>query len=155
MMKKWLCIFANVIFSCSALAQLEEDPQKKLKRYQDMKPLVEQMLRESGKIYYAMPQAMSQYQRGNADEWINVNIGLKHLNEQASRLGNDPLDPVYGSCVKMKNQLRGYWSGVIGDNEQLQERLKNQFERSRMDCFDSCVFGKEKIELKKDHSQYH
>lgn len=48
MMKKWLFCLVGVIFSCSALAQTEEQAQKELKRYQDMKPLAEQMLRESG-----------------------------------------------------------------------------------------------------------
>ncbi|WP_413164694.1 hypothetical protein [Escherichia coli] len=49
MMKKWLFCLVGVIFSCSVLAQTEEQAQKELKRYQDMKPLAEQMLRESGK----------------------------------------------------------------------------------------------------------
>lgn len=148
-MKKWCYIFVGLIFSCSALAQSEEGAQKELKRYQDMKPLVEQMLRESGKLYYAMPGAASQYQQGNIEDWKNINKGLKQLDEQTSKLGDDPLDPVYGSCVKMKNQLRDYWSNVIRDDKQFLERSRNQFKENRMDCFDSFVFGKEQIEARK------
>lgn len=149
MMKKWLFCLVGVIFSCSVLAQTEEQAQKELKRYQDMKPLAEQILRESGKLYYAMPEAASQYQQGNIEEWKNIKKGLKQLDEQASKLGGDPLDPVYGSCIKMKNQLQDYWSNVIRDDRQFLERSRNQFKEYRMDCFDSFVFGKEQIESRK------
>ncbi|EKN5996283.1 hypothetical protein [Yersinia enterocolitica] len=149
MMKKWCYLFVGIVFSFSAFAQTEEGTQKELKRYQDMKPLVEQMLRESGKLYYAMPSAASQYQQGNIDEWKNINKGLKQLDKQVNELGDNPLDPVYGSCVKMKIQLQDYWSNVIGDNEKFLERSRNQFKENRMDCFDEFVFGKEQIEARK------
>lgn len=152
MMKKWCYLFVGIVFSFSAFAQTEEGTQKELKRYQDMKPLVEQMLRESEKLYYAMPRAASQYQQGNIEEWKNINKGLKQLDKQVNELGNNPLDPVYGYCVKMQIQLRDYWSNTISPNNDKKwlERSQHSFIQDRMDCFDQFVFGKERIEARKD-----
>ncbi|MWR22440.1 hypothetical protein [Escherichia coli] len=149
MMKKWLFCLVGVIFSCSALAQTEEQAQKELKRYQDMKPQVEQLLRESLKLYYDMPDAASEYNNGNPEKWRKVITGLKEFDKQIETIGGNGFDPVYGSCVKMGIQLQDYWSNVIGSNKQFLERSRSLFIQDRMDCFDQFVFGKERIEARK------
>ncbi|EBE6031385.1 hypothetical protein CSS49_11895 [Salmonella enterica] len=150
MMKKWGYFLAGVIFSCSALAQTEEGTQKELQRYQDMKPQVERLLSESLKLYYDMPGAASEYNNGNPEKWRKVIAGLKELDKQTDVLGVNGFDPVYGSCVKMGIQLQNYWSNVIGSNKQFLERSRSLFIQDRMDCFDQFVFGKERIEARKD-----
>lgn len=149
MLKKWLFCLAGIIFSCSALAQTEEQAQKELKRYQDLKPQVEQVLRESLKLYYAMPTAASEYNNGNPEKWRKIMAGLKELDKQTGKIGDHGLDPVYGSCVKMGIQLHNYWSNVIGNDQKFLERSRNWFIEARMECFDELVFGKEHIEARK------
>ncbi|HAX5100570.1 TPA: hypothetical protein JZG64_002515 [Escherichia coli] len=149
-MKKWCFLFVGMIFSCSVLSQTEEGTQKELKRYQDMKPQVEQLLRESLKLYYDMPDAASEYHKGYPEKWRKVVTGLKEFDKQIEKIDGNGLDPVYGSCVKMGAQLQDYWSDVIGSNKQFIERSRSLFIQDRMDCFDQFVFGKEHIEARKD-----
>ncbi|ECK3337244.1 hypothetical protein M8Q70_002545 [Salmonella enterica] len=149
MMKKFLLVM-GIIFSFQAMAQAQsgDETQKEIKRYHALKPQVEKLLRTSATLYYDMPDAAYDYHQGKPDEWREMFNRLKKLDSETHKaLGNDPLDPVYGSCIAMEGLLSSYWQDVISGDEKL---TQSQYKEKRLDCLDSYVFGLEQIESRKD-----
>ncbi|CDH05007.1 exported hypothetical protein [Xenorhabdus bovienii str. oregonense] len=133
-MKEILLIGVLAFSSFSVFANQVPDYQEKIKEYETLKPLAQEVLEQSVKLAEGIYQGYQSHRYGDGKIWREQRAELNALKKKRNQLGVIVFKHHFGQCSKLINAVDGLWRSAMGSDNTISLSFFDTYVEAEKSC---------------------
>ncbi|KLU14817.1 MULTISPECIES: hypothetical protein [Xenorhabdus] len=133
-MKEILLIGVLAFSSFSVFANQSPDYQKKIKEYETLKPLAQEVLEQSVKLAESIYQGYQSHRYGDGKIWREQRTELNALKKKKNILGVRVFEHHFGQCSKLISAVNSLWGSAMGSDNTISLSFFDSYVQAKKDC---------------------